>query len=224
MRWNRLAAVAGIATVLLAFVELFGPTFPQTGDPARVLDTYFVAHRSWSLAAVALQGFGDAVWLVFLCGLGQLIRDAGSAAAATVTVVGGALNVAISLTGLATIAALAYGVAGSGDPTLTRALFVLAAMTLVLSNFLLALMAAAAAAAKLRRWFRWVSALTAVVFGVGGAALARHGAFSPDGAVQFTTYGLELLWTLAASVILLRATRSAGAASRDALVAQPALR
>ena len=38
----------------------------------------------------------------------------------------------------------------------------------------------------------------------GGAALARHGAFSPDGAVQFATYGLELLWTLTAATILVR--------------------
>jgi uncharacterized membrane protein len=56
-------------------------------------------------------------------------------------------------------------------------------MTLVLSNFLLALMAAAVASAPLSRWFRWASALTGIVFLAGGAAFARHGTFSPDGAV-----------------------------------------
>ncbi len=76
MRWNRLAAAAGIGYVLLAFVEFFGPSFPQTSDPARLLDSYFVAHRTWSLAAVVLQGIGNAVWLVFLCGLALLIRRA----------------------------------------------------------------------------------------------------------------------------------------------------
>src|SRR5581483_7982177 len=123
MHLNRLAAAAGIGYVLLAFVEFFGPGFPHTGDPARVLDAYFVAHRSWSLAAVVVQGFGNAIWIVFLCGLTLNIRRAGSIAAATVALVGGALNVAISLTGLASIAALAFRVAGSGDPAVTRAFF-----------------------------------------------------------------------------------------------------
>jgi hypothetical protein len=208
MRWNRLAAAAGLAYVLLAFVEFFGPSFPLTSDPARVLDSYFVAHRTWSLTAVAVQGIGNAVWLVFLCGLALLIRRAGSTAAGPVALVGGALNVAISLTGLASIAALAFRIAGTGDPNLTRAFFELAAMTLVLSNFMLALMAAAVACAPLTSWFRWATGVTAIVYLAGGAALARHGAFSPDGAVQFATYGLELLWTLVASVILFRARPS----------------
>lgn len=209
MRWNRLAAAAGIAYVLLAFVEFFGPSFPQTNDSAGVLDAYFVAHRSWSLAAVVVQGLGNAIWIVFLCGLALLVRRAGSAAAASVTLVGGALNIAISLTGLASIAALSFRIAGSGEPGATMAFFELAAMTLVLSNFLLALMAAAVAAAPVPTWFRSASAITAIVYLAGGAALARHGAFSPDGALQFATYGLELLWTLAASILLLNARTDA---------------
>ena len=206
MRCNRyrLAAAAGIAYVLLAFVEFFGPTFPHTSDPARILDSYFVTNRSWSLAAVIIQGLGNAIWIVFLCGLAQLIRQAGSTAAAAVALAGGALNVAISLTGLASIAAIAFRIAGSGDPSITSAFFQFAAMTLVLSNFMLALMAAAIAATPLSPWFRLASALSAAIFLLGGAALARHGALSPDGTIQFATYALELLWTLAASILLLR--------------------
>ena len=202
--WYRLAAAAGIAYFLLAFVEFFGPTFPHTSDPARVLDSYFVTNRSWSLAAVIIQGFGNAIWIIFLCGLALRIRQAGSTTAAAVALAGGALNVAISLTGLASIAAIAFRIAGSGDPSITSAFFQFAGMTLVLSNFMLALMAAAVAAAPLSRWFRLASALSAAIFLLGGAALARHGALSPDGAVQFATYALELLWTLAASALLLR--------------------
>jgi hypothetical protein len=218
MRWNRLAAAAGIAYVLLAFVEFFGPSFPGTNDSAAALDAYFVAHRSWSLAAVAVEGLGNAIWVVFLCGLALLVRR-GSAAAASVALVGGALNVAISLTGLASIAALSFRIAGSGDPALSMAFFELAAMTLVLSNFLLALMAAAVAATPLSPWFRWASALTAIVFLAGGAALARHGAFSPDGALQFATYGLELLWTLAASVVLVNVRLDTDSARNHAVPA-----
>ena len=205
MRWNHLAAAAGIGYVLLAFVEFFGPSFPQTSDPARVLDAYFVAHRPWSLVAVAVQGVANSIWIVFLCGLVLLLRRAGSVAAATVALVGGALNVAISLTGLASIAAIAFRIAGSGSPDLTRAFFELSAMTLVLSNFLLALMAAAVAVAAASRWFASASAVASAVFLIGGAALARHGVLSPDGAVQFATYGIELLWTLAASIVVARA-------------------
>jgi hypothetical protein len=207
MRWNRLAAAAGIAYVLLAFVEFFGPSFPQTSESAPALDAYFARHRAWSLTAVVVQGFGNGVWVVFLCGLALIVRRAGSPTAASIALVGGALNVAISLTGLAGIAALSFRIAGSGDPNLTMAFFELAAMTLVLSNFMLALMAAAVASAPLSRWFRWASGLSAIVFLVGGTALARHGALSPDGAVQFATYGLELLWTVAAGIVLLRADK-----------------
>jgi hypothetical protein len=209
MRWNRLAAAAGISYVLLAFVEFFGPGFPQTSDPARVLDAYFVAHRSWSLVAVAVQGVANSIWIVFLCGLAMLLRRAGSMAAAGVALVGGALNVAISLTGLASIAAVAFRIAGGGTPDLTHAFFELSAMTLVLSNFLLALMAAAVAFGVAPRWFAWASGTAAAVFLLGGGALARHGTFSPDGAVQFATYGVELLWTLAASIVVARARTTA---------------
>jgi hypothetical protein len=204
MRWNRLAAIAGITYFLLAFVEFFGPSFPHASDTANMLDSYFVMHRSWTLTTVIIEGLGNAIWIVFLCGIALLLRRAGSQAAAAVTLVGGALNVAISLTGLASIAAIAFQIAGSGDPTTTKAFFTLASMTLVLSNFMLALMASAVAAAPLARWFRYASALTAIVFALGGTAFARHGTLSPDGALQFATYALELLWTLAASILLLR--------------------
>lgn len=213
MRWNRLAATAGIAYVLLAFVEFFGPSFPHTSDTATVLNTYFAIHRSWTLTAVIIEGIGNAVWIVFLCGLALLLRRVGSAAAASVALVGGALNVAISLAGLATIAALAFQIAGTGNPAMTKAFFELATMTLVLSNFMLALMTAAVATAPVARWFRWASGLTAIVFALGGTAFAHNGALSPDGAVQFATYALELLWTLAASIILLRADRTPVATS-----------
>jgi hypothetical protein len=205
MRWNRVTGCAGIATVLLAFLEVFGPSFPSTGDSAAAIDAHFVSHRTWMLSAVAVQGIGDVLWLVFLGGLGTVIWARGSAASAATAVLGGALNTAISLTGLAGIATTAYIVAGGGNPELAKTLFTMSAMTLVLSNFPLALMAAAAAAAPLPRWFRLASAATTIVFLAGGGALARSGAFAPDGAVQFLTYGLELLWTAAASVLLLRA-------------------
>jgi hypothetical protein len=124
-----------------------------------------------------------------------------------VGVVSGALNVAVSLSGLSCIAALAYGIAGSGDPQVTKAFFTVAAMTLVISNFMLAGMAGGFAASRgLPRAFRVVTGAIATVFLIGGAALARHGAFSPDGAVQFATYASELFWTLAAAILLWRAS------------------
>jgi hypothetical protein len=217
MRWNRLAGAAGIAYVLLAFAEFAGPSFPHTSDTAGALDTYFIVHHFWTMTAVVLEGVSNAIWIIFLCGLAQLVYRVGSFAAASVTLAGGALNVAISLTGLASIAAIAFQIAGDGDPDLTKAFFVYASVTLVLSNTLLALMAAAVAAAPLVRWFRWASGLTALVFLAGSAALAQHGVFSPDGAVQFATYALELLWTLTAGIILISSRTDAhiGATETD---------
>jgi hypothetical protein len=209
MLTNRVAGAAGIGSFLFAFLELLGPGFPGTDDPARVIDSYFVDHRSWMLAAVGIQGLGNLIWTVFLCGFAGFVIRAGSSTGGLVGVVSGALNVAVSLTGLSCVAALAYGVAGTGDPQISKAVFTVAAMTLVISNFMLAGMAAGfAASSVLPRVFRAATGATAVVFLLGGAALARHGAMSPDGAVQFATYALELLWTLAAGILLWRSSTS----------------
>jgi hypothetical protein len=221
MRSTKLAATAGIAYVLLAFVEFVGPSFPSTSDSARTLGDYFVQHRTWTLAAVVIEGAGNAIWVVFLCGLVLLVIRAGSPTAGLTALTGGALNVAVSLSGLAAIAALGFSIAGAGDPSLSKAFFDFAAMTLVLSNFMLALTAAAVAAAPFARWFRMLSALAALVFLAGGAALARHGSFSPDGAVQFATYGLELLWTIAAAAVLFRSSELDDvSARRDSILAR----
>ena len=204
MSWNRTAGVAGIANVALAFVEFFGPGFPTIGASAATLDSYFADHRQWMLAAVVVQGLGNALWLVFLGGLSARVLRTGALGAGLTTLAGGLLNVAISLAGLAAIAGLAFGVAGDGDPHLVRGLFVYAGMTLVLSNFMLALMAGGVAAAPVEGWLRVLSGAGALVFLAGGCAFAREGAFSPDGSVQFATYGLELVWTLVVSILLLR--------------------
>jgi hypothetical protein len=209
MRTYRVAAAAGVGSFLLALLELLGPGFPGSGDPAGDIDSYFVDHRSWMLSAVALQGVQNLVWTVFLCGFAWFVITSGSPTGGLVGVVSGALNVAVSLSGLSCIAALAYGVAGTGDPQMSKALFTIASMTLVISNFMLAGMAAGfAASAVLPRAFRAATGAIAVVFLVGGAALARRGAFSPDGAVQFATYAAELLWTLAAGILLWRTSSS----------------
>ncbi len=199
----RTAAAAGLAFFLLAFAELLGPSFPLTSDSPSSIDSHFRDHRSWGLIAVMIQGCGNVLWVVFLCGLVALAIRSGALGAGLVVAAGGLLNVAISLAGLAGVAALAYGVAGHGNPQVTADVFTLSAMTLVLSNFMLALMAAGVACAPLPRWFRVASCAVAVVFLAGGFAFAQDGAFSPDGAVQFATYGLELLWTVAASIVLL---------------------
>jgi hypothetical protein len=211
MRSHRIAATAALICFLLAFVELLGPGFPTSNDSAASIDAYFVDHRLWMLTAVLVQGLGNVVWTLFVCLLGWTVARAGCAAAALVGVAGGVLNVAISLTGLSCIAALAYGIAGTGAPAVSKAFFSVASMTLVVSNFMLALMAAGfAASTMLPKAFRVATVLAGVIFLMGGAALSRHGAFSPDGAIQFLSYGVELLWTLAAGVLLWRGRPAPG--------------
>ena len=148
------------------------------------------------------------MWVVFLCGLTLTIARSRASGPALLTLSGGLLNVAISLAGLSCVAALGFQVAGDGDPHLSQTLFVVASMTLVLSNFMLALMAAGAAFSHLATWFRWVSGAGAILLALGGAAFAQSGAFAPDGALQFATYGFELAWTVAGSVLMLRSAAS----------------
>jgi hypothetical protein len=215
MPLNRVAAAAGIGSVLISFVEFFGPSFPLTSDPAASVARHFVEHRTWTLETVAVQGVDAVLWVVFVSGLVVAIARSGAPSAlgaAVVTGAGALLNTAISLTGLAAIAAAAYRVAITGPATEADGYFVFAAMTLVLSNFMLAVMAIGVACSRLSTWFRVASAASAVLYVTGGFALADSGAFSPDGALQFATYGVELAWTVAASVVLLRRPRTSTAA------------
>jgi hypothetical protein len=217
MQLHRLAAAAGIGSVLIAAVEFFGPSFPLTSDPAAAVARHFVDHRQWALTAVAVQGVDAVLWVVFISGLVVTIARSGTSAAPAAAVITGAgafLNTAISLTGLAAIAATAYRVAGAGPSSQADGYFVFAAMTLVLSNFMLAAMAAGVSLAPLAPWFRVFSAFTAPIYLAGGFAFASSGAFSPDGALQFGTYGAELAWTIAASVVLLRTPQPVTTSSR----------
>lgn len=208
MKGNRIAAAAGVATVALAFVELVGPSFPGTGDSAATIDGFFHAHSTWALTAVVVETAGNAFWLVFLAGLVERLRAVGSRLSATAALLGGALNVAIALVGLAVLAAIASRGAGHGTPQTTRVLFELASMTLVVSNGFLALTAVAVAAARVTRVLTVASIVAAAIFAPGAAAYASRGAFAPDGGLQFATYFAELLWTLVASVVLWRAQTS----------------
>lgn len=208
MSWNRIAAAAGIATIVLAFLELAGPSFPGTGDSAASIDHFFAAHRSWALAAVVAETAGNALWVAFLCGVAELVRRTGSRLAATTALVAGGLNVATTLAGLAALGAIGSDVAGHGAPQTTRALFELASTTLVLSNGLLALTAIAVAAARVSRTLTVASVVAAAIFIPGAAAYAHNGPFAPDGAVQFATYFAELVWTLVAAGALWRAQGS----------------
>jgi hypothetical protein len=223
MRATRTAGLAGLATVALAGIEFFGPSFPATDDSPAVIERSFADHSTWTLFAAVVQGVSAGVLVVFLCGLALHLYRAGSLAAAAVSLAAGLLNVAISLTGLAAIATLGFSAADLASPTVDGALFTYASMTLVLSNAMLAVMAFGVASAALPAWLRWISAAVGLVFAVGSAAFAHQGAFSPDGGVQFATYALELLWTVLVSVVLLRAPRPAGGSSPSAAAAPAAV-
>ena len=129
MSWNRLAGIAGIGNVALAFVEFFGPGFPAIGARAATLDGYFVDHRHWMLAAVVVQGAGNALWLVFLGGLTARVLRTGALGAGLTTLGRWTAQRRRLARRSRAIAALAYGVAGGGDPHLVRAFFVYAGMT-----------------------------------------------------------------------------------------------
>jgi hypothetical protein len=209
MTWNRIAGAAGLVSVLIAFVEVGGPSFPLTSDSASAIADSFTNHHGWVLLAVAVQGFAATLYLVFACGLGVALYAAEARFEAVTAVVAAAVSTALSLTGLAIIAALGYGVAANADAQTTKGLFMTASLGLTLTNWLIALMMAATAAAVLQsaalpRWYGLASLVTAIVLSIGALTFARDGFFAPDGDYTFFSYGVELLWTATTGVLLMR--------------------
>ena len=122
----------------------------------------------------------------------------------------------IQFVGTALNAVLAYSVAGSDEPGITKALFdltwtldVLAAVPSAV--FFLAASVGLRRTAMVPDWLSWAGIGVAILDGLRLTNWASEGFWSPTGEYLFILIPLSLLWILVASVILVRADRAAPA-------------
>jgi hypothetical protein len=211
--WERLWRLSGINFVvffIIAYV-IYGHQ-PQVGASADALAAFYGGDRTRILIAAVFSGMAVLNLLWFAAAIRTDLADAGQdgwgAAATTASAVVAALFLLLITVG----AALAYSIAGSGNPTLTSGLNDLAWAGVVLSSFPRAMLIMASAFGLWRAglisnalFAAGVAALVLVL--LGGTTWLSGGFWAPDGAYsRFVSPIIGLVWVLVVSRVLL--TRS----------------
>lgn len=220
--WDRMAAGAGIGTVVLFVIgSVVVGDRPRVDDPTAELAAYYGDDRANLVAALILYGLGAVLFLWFAASLASTLyaygqgRLAATALGAGILVVGGLLLVLVT-NGAAILLA-----SDDGDEGALEALHHLEwASEVVVAWPIAALIAATAAAAErtvlLPRWYAGLSGVAAVVLLLSGTIWAEDGFWAPDGAYGIVAFLLFLVWTVVTSVLLIRRTPVAEAARAEA--------
>ena len=208
--WERLWRTAGIQSAGLFVLSsiLYGYQ-PQLGASANALAAFYGGGRARVLIASVLAGIGVLNLMWFASAIRAKLADAGQdgwggAATAASATVGGLFFLLITMT-----AALAYSIAGSGNPTLTTGLNDLSWTGFVLTSFPRAMLIMAGTfgfwRARLISNTLFAVGVTAVVLVLlGGTTWASNGFWAPDGAYsRFISPFIGLAWIVAASGVLL---------------------
>lgn len=208
-KWVRLTAVAGLAFAVLIIVAAgVQGSRPSLSDSSQEIFTYIKDHQDALKASAALFGLAMAAVLFWAWGLLSALRKAenGNSDLGVVAVAGGVLASAMTIASSAVIATTALRIDDLG-PTGGKTFFTLYQLTLVGTNFGLAVLIGAAAAVSLRRGlftrrFTIVSIILALVTLVGGLGIA----YARD-AIQIVSgvaLVLDVVWILVVSIRLWR--------------------
>lgn len=221
--WERLGAVSGVAFVLFTLgAFLVAPEPPQGGDPVGTIQDYFTDHRVRILTQAYLFGGAMVMFLWFLGTIRAELRH-GNERLSAIAYGGGIATVAAIGASFAYPAALAAGLAKTGDPNIVRALFEVGGMTERMAAFPWAVFVGAASLAMIRtglvsRLLGWtgVPLCLAILASVGGIYVER-GAWAYNGDVGGAVILAFLAWMLAAAVLLvLRPPHDSKAVARKA--------
>ena len=211
--WQRLGAASGIVYVLV----ILGPDLIQ-GGPNEEETTMTAAEAiAQSCATITAAQLTDAIYpithvlgyLIFLFFLGSLwsaLRRAegGDGWLSAAAFGGGLVFLALRFSGAAVTGGAVHNSCAGIDPQLWQVLHDGAGVAIFTSFFPLAVLSAASAVVAIRfgaplpRWLGWMSAVVAVALLVDGmAGTLYHREFGPS-------ILLFMLWTLAASIALVR--------------------
>ena len=206
----KLAAVGGLVFVALYIVHrVLQGSGPSSADPPTVA-AYNVAHRGALLGSEIALGLALLAFLVFLAPLVPVLWRAGQETIAMAMLSAGIAFVAMGLVSSTAETAL-VAVADSNDLAAVNALNQLQGR--VPNVLATAALAATVAIAALRaqlvwRWLGYVSALTAVVFGIG-FVFSVVGK-TPEGGSSIYGIAPFIIWIVLVAVGLWRTAASAG--------------
>jgi hypothetical protein len=204
--WERLWRMSGINfIVFLAIAYVIYGNQPQVGAPADALVTFYDGDRTRILIAVVFSGMAVLNLLWFAAALRITLADAGRDGWGAA--VGGLFLLLITVG-----AALAYSIAGSGNPTLTSGLNDFAWAGVVLTSFPRAMLIMAGTfglwrAGLISNALFGAGVAAVVLVLLGGTTWLSGGFWAPDGAYsRFVSPIIGLAWVVVVSRVLL--TRS----------------
>ncbi|MGY1601852.1 DUF4386 family protein [Geodermatophilus sp. SYSU D00815] len=210
-RWDLIAGVAGLVFLVLVIASFFTPSTPTADEGAdaivRAVQEDRTGHQ-WSL----LLGFlSDVAFLFFLAGVWGRLRRAeglGGLFAGLFAIAAAAFVAVIAVSEGLYLALVQSSVDAEDEPSIVRTLVVLdnwvggAALPAGVA-MLLAVAAGVQSTLAFPRWLGWLAALAAVCLLVGFAAVFDDGVETGAlGVVGFVGFLLVLVWTVAASVLL----------------------
>ena len=225
--WERWARAAGIGFVVLAVAAfVVGGEAPKVGDSTDDLISYYDGDRGTVLVSSLLFALALAFFLWFAAAIANLLRERGDGRVAATVIAGGTAFATLQLTLTGRAARLAYSIAGSGEPGVTKALFDLQWMLDVFAALPAAVFVLASSVGLMRTratpsWLSWAGVGLAALFLLRSTNWARDGFWSPTGEYTFILIPAALLWILVTSITLVRAASSSVRAAETPAAASP---
>jgi hypothetical protein len=211
--WERLWRTSGLQfVVLFIIVSLMYGYQPQVGASPEALDAFYTGDRTRILLAAFFSGLNLLNLLWFTAALRTTLADAGQDGWGAAATAASAAFGALFLLRITMSAALAYSIAGSGNPMLTSGLNDFTWALVVLTSFPQAMLIMSGVFGLWRARFisntLFGAGVGAVVLGIlGGTTWLAGGFWAPDGAYsRFVSPTVLLLWVVVVSRVLL--TRS----------------
>lgn len=209
--WESLWRNSGISFVGLSVIAyVIYPSQPQVGAPPDAVAAFYTVERTRILIAAALAGWNVVNLLWFAAAVRNVLADAGEdgwgAAATASSAAFGALCLLLLTVG----AALAYSIAGIGNPALTSALNDFLWAGVVMTSFPRAMLIMSGTFGFWRAGFisntLFAAGVAAVVLGLlGGFTWMSDGFLAPDGAyTRFVAPLIGLVWVVVVSRVLNR--------------------
>ena len=221
--WDRLWRSAGIQFVVLFIIAYFiHGDQPNVGSSPDTLVSFYDGNRVRILVATFILGMAILNLLWFAAAIRGVLRDAGqdgwgAAVTASSAALGSVLFVLMTV-----LAAVAYKIAGSGNPALTSGVNDVAWTCVVISSFPRAMLIMAGTFGLWRAGIisnaLFAAGVAAVVLVLlGGATWATTGIWAPDGVYsRFISPIIGIVWILVISGVLLKSPSAAPTPDRAA--------
>ena len=206
--WDRWAAGSGVVFVVLLLISSFLLTTaspPSSGDPAQQYVAFLTDHRTAYLVRGYLTGLALVFFVWFLVSWTVRMRAGGEPRLASIAYGGGLLLAGWALLAISIQTVFAWRLAGETDPGTVKAVILVPEFGFA---YPLVALAAASTIAILRSrmlptWVGLYGVVATLWFAVSGAAYAKSGFFSPDGAFSLAAFLMFLGGVLIASVYMI---------------------